>query len=270
MPRGFVPFIAALIVACGGSSSPAIAASATSPFAILAQSQNLGLSPQDQQRHDELISSARDSIKKGVIAVRVTLLVVAFIFFKGAYNVYRKGFKLSASKTIKGPAGSAIAVVFALVGYLLAVGGWIFVPLMLDLTPDLSEQKHPYVDYSIWKYVVLGALPLVVGFLFIAAILHIGRSVATSQLAASAMNPPELPLLATLGRPPARKKSVRAFLLFLMLLVAGLILIAVGQSFMSNDPNKLNQAPLAWTLASFGGVLAAVAIGRISFDLLRQ
>jgi hypothetical protein len=98
---------------------------------IVAQTNNLGLSPQDQQRYDQHMESARGHLWKGILGTRLAILAVAFIFFKAAYDVHRKGFSLSASKKIEGGAARAIAVVLAIVGLSLAVGGWIAVPLML-------------------------------------------------------------------------------------------------------------------------------------------
>ena len=95
-------------------------------------SKNLGLNPQEQKRYDELMDSANSHLSKGILALRLSILVIAFIFVKSGYNVFGKGFNVSANRNIVGKPAQAIAVVLVLIGVTLAIGGWISVPLLVQ------------------------------------------------------------------------------------------------------------------------------------------
>ena len=98
------------------------------PSPLVAKQGNLGLSPQDQRRYDELMESARQNHSRGALIAQCVCVVVGLMFIYGAYTTVKSGFKITEAKQIKGVGAKLIAIVFAAVGLGISIGGWIYVP----------------------------------------------------------------------------------------------------------------------------------------------
>jgi hypothetical protein len=108
------------------ASSLAAPAATLSP--LLAQSRNLGLSPSDQQRYDELMQSARGHMAKGILATRFVAVVLGMMLIYAGRSIHRKGFKLWGDTMLPKKFALGLSILLAIAGVALAIGGWIAVP----------------------------------------------------------------------------------------------------------------------------------------------
>lgn len=118
-----------LVLLCPCATNTPFASAET--VGLVAQTGKLGLSPEDQKRYNEHMKSAGEHMSKGILGIRLAILAVASMFLKASYDVYRKGFKISAEKKIEGKAGRLIAIALGLLGITIAIGGWIAVPSLV-------------------------------------------------------------------------------------------------------------------------------------------
>ena len=86
------------------------------------------MDPQNEVK--ELIESARRHQSAGELAALVALGLAVLLLLYGAYQTYRKGFKISESNTLTGRAATVIAIIMALGAVALGVWGVWFVPSM--------------------------------------------------------------------------------------------------------------------------------------------
>ena len=71
---------------------------------------------------------AQDFHLLGVLGCVVVALLVASMFFYGAYTTLRKGFKVSASKTVEGTPAKIFAGVLVLIGLAIVLLGIFWLP----------------------------------------------------------------------------------------------------------------------------------------------
>lgn len=80
------------------------------------------------QDADDLLRSAQSEHSWGALLVQAVCVLVALMFFYGAYTTLKKGFKLTESKTLEGAPAKVVAGILALLGVGIIVFGIAFLP----------------------------------------------------------------------------------------------------------------------------------------------
>ena len=83
-----------------------------------------------QRTADQLMKSAQRHHSVGVLAAQAAAIMIALIFFYGAYTTHRDGFKVSEKKTIQGNAAKLLAAALTAIGIGIIVFAVFFLPGM--------------------------------------------------------------------------------------------------------------------------------------------
>ena len=86
----------------------------------------------DQRRYQEAVAAAEKKMSRGMWGVRLASLVVAWMFVRGANNTLRKGFNLTAHRKVTGKSAKIVAALLVLSGVVVALVGWVAVPLYMS------------------------------------------------------------------------------------------------------------------------------------------